>query len=617
MASSASGTGVAIPGSRTASAAGALSSSLLQHEDSIYDAITVAPANISTSPFNSALENKQAAKKTLLILNASSWIGQAHLGVVSQQSIVADENLRVMSPAAGPGFNPFTYGNNEDAVVNPGGFYVGSPPPMKPVDAAASNPGLAQSPSTGFLPGLGVPKRGSVAWASETAGADMSAGGKLRVIAAYRSASKMPQELPAGIDKLVQVDFDVPSSIDAAFEKESVDYVYIIPSYSANRAQQTSEIVQACLRHRRVRYIVLLSLLAPKHAAFTGRAGGGEAEFPVHKEFRELERMVAKSGITHTFLRVGIFHHQLFEICRRSAEWTVENNPAEADVISLGLPLKIGTVAPVDVRDVAQVSSHLFASFPQHPYLNQPVDITGPQLLSGTALVGAMSKGLGRPVRYANVSTVDFAQFLTRVGLAGTVRDVEAICGLWATAGRGEWAYLGADMSQFSSDPKRKKGIPLAQHFEERKEEIASIVLQATPADSAPSSPSRLSRSNSVLGSSAPISLHARRPSIPSPLLGDLSLGAHDAKKPTPPPTVTPELPNPSSPTTTWWTPGHVEGKIGVHMSPAEWLKRYGPSAAVPSPQKFAGNPHGFVDGHEEAHPELIRNVADMTIGKK
>ena len=116
--------------------------------------------------------------------------------------------------------------------------------------------------------------------------------------------------------------------------------------------------------------------------------------------------------------------------------------------------------------------------------------------------------------------------------------------------------------------------------MEERKGEVLEIfagleqaAAAASAGGSSPSSPVRSSlvRSNSLLGAGGPISTHARRPSIPSPLLGDLKPGAD--RKTSPPPTSA-DLPTPSAPSTTWWAPGMVENKIGVQMSPGEWLKR-------------------------------------------
>lgn len=209
-------------------------------------------------------------------------------------------------------------------------------------------------------------------------------------------------------------------------------------------------------------------------------------------------------------------------------------------------------------------------------------------------------------MRYTNVSTTDFAQFLTRVGLAGSVRDVEAICGLWATAGKGEWAFTGVDVSEFAAaaaDGRKRRGIPLSQHFQERKDEILSIFAGLDAAQPAsPASPARatgasLVRSNSLLGNAGPVSTHARRPSIPSPLLGDLS------NKSSPPPTSQ-DLPTPSAPTTTWWTPGNVENKIGIQMSPAEWLKR----CAFPSPDE-ANADDSFADTVLRVCPRLPRSL--------
>lgn len=216
--------GLAIPGSG-ARAAGAgvsqLSASLLEHSDSLLASITVPAENISTSPFAGAFNKMPTGKKTLLVLNASSWIGQAHLGAVSQLALEADAALKVMSPTADPKFSPWNNTGTEEGAVKEGGFYVGSgaqtPAPIATEQVQGPPIGsLGASPSVSFLSGMGLPRKSSAVWQPATE-ADLSAGGKLRVVAAYRSAAKIPNTLPPGIDKFVQVDFDNPASLDAGW----------------------------------------------------------------------------------------------------------------------------------------------------------------------------------------------------------------------------------------------------------------------------------------------------------------------------------------------------------------------------------------------------------------
>jgi hypothetical protein len=182
----------------------------------LLDAITVPADHISTSPFAGTVGIP--AKKTLLVLNASSWIGQAHLGAASTaaQEAVRHLHLGMNSPTEGNGrFSPWTTAAGEEGSVKEGGFYVGSQgPPAAEQPHPPSIGSLGASPSVSFLSGPSLVKRGSAIW-NPAEGTDMSNGGKLRVVAAYRSVQKIPETLPPGIDKVVQVDLDVPSSIDA------------------------------------------------------------------------------------------------------------------------------------------------------------------------------------------------------------------------------------------------------------------------------------------------------------------------------------------------------------------------------------------------------------------
>ena len=135
----------------------------MQQEGALLDAITVGAADhISTSPFAGAIGTPPLSagpKKTLLVLNASSWIGQAHLGAASagQQAMVAEAvgHLAINSPTENK-FSPWTTATGEEGSVKEGGFYVGSGS-QTPAVEPQHTPSLFHTgppPSVSFLSGI-------------------------------------------------------------------------------------------------------------------------------------------------------------------------------------------------------------------------------------------------------------------------------------------------------------------------------------------------------------------------------------------------------------------------------------------------------------------------------
>jgi len=183
------------------------------------------------------------------------------------------------------------------------------------------------------------------------------------------ASTHAPHASVDGADATVYVDFDVPDSLDKVLQTHKCDYVLYIPSFSENRIKQTQNVVDVVLQHRRgVRYFVMISILSARPVkSFVGLRTGTtrtmsmsslaapastEHVHPVHTEFIGMEKIVAKSGISYTFLQVGFFNHQLFEIARRSIMMNTGSVP------TIGLPLGMGTFAPVDVRPLPHLATN-------------------------------------------------------------------------------------------------------------------------------------------------------------------------------------------------------------------------------------------------------------------
>jgi len=270
------------------------------------------------------------------------------------------------------------------------------------------------------------------------------------------------------------------------------------------------------------------------------------------------------------------------------------------------------------VRDPARVAATLFLTFP-HSHINKAISITGPTLLSGPSLVGAMSKGLDIPLRYVNVPMTQFATFLSSSGICKDKRSLEGMLGLFATISSGDWSYLGEDVAKFtitgpgqvgeSGDLKQgkgrrkpKPGIRVEELFKERRDEVTETVEASPPKSVKPSQGATVRRVASVSHSfdpnlpssgpisyiSPPISLSAKLSTSPmSSLSSSFIEGATTGQ-----------------PTTTWWEPTKLEKKIGGSMTADEWRAKYAPKEAAMVPLQEKG---GFVE--DDDHHDVLQKV--------
>ncbi|KXS18528.1 hypothetical protein M427DRAFT_212519 [Gonapodya prolifera JEL478] len=239
----------------------------------------------------------------------------------------------------------------------------------------------------------------------------------LRIIAGYNQVSKahVLQNLKL-VEKAVHIDYDHPDTIDDAFHRLGpIDYLFIVPVQSNSRVQYLSTLLDAALRHRRVRYLVLLSTLPSRRPSGTSSISQTTPEFLFQKESRELERLVGRAAIPYTVLRCAPFHHSLVPLVERAVRDACADSGLGIGAVKL--PVRDGAFAPLDVRDMAVVAGKLFLEYPSI-HMNKALELTGPDLLSGVQLVSQISTGMSHPVRFAAIPLADFAKVLFATGIA-------------------------------------------------------------------------------------------------------------------------------------------------------------------------------------------------------
>ncbi|KAJ3336789.1 hypothetical protein HDU93_002141 [Gonapodya sp. JEL0774] len=337
----------------------------------------------------------------------------------------------------------------------------------------------------------------------------------LRIIAGYNQVSKahVLQNLKY-VERAVHIDYDHPDTIDEAFHRLGpIDYLFIVPVQSNNRVQYLSALLEAALRHRRVRYLVLLSTLPSRRVSSS--ISQTTPEFLYQTESREMERLVGRAAIPYTVLRCPPFHHSLVPIVERAVKDACQDSGL--GIATVRLPMRDGTFAPLDVRDMAEIAGKLFLEYPS-VHMNKALELTGPDLLSGVQLVSQISTGIAHPIRFAALPLADFAKVIFATGIARTPREVETICGYFETVARGEWAYTTPEVKNWTG----RRATPLRSYFVEMKQMFDGIIAQERPVPSPQVGPTPEETGNTIAPASPvsapsgvpPPPYTARRPSL-------------------------------------------------------------------------------------------------------
>lgn len=82
---------------------------------------------------------------------------------------------------------------------------------------------------------------------------------RFNVIAGVLPEETIDQELHSFCNQIVELDYDNTSSVNKAFEKP-VDYLFLIPARSEERALQVKRLVAVAIENQ-IKFIVLVSLL--------------------------------------------------------------------------------------------------------------------------------------------------------------------------------------------------------------------------------------------------------------------------------------------------------------------------------------------------------------------
>jgi len=191
-------------------------------------------------------------------------------------------------------------------------------------------------------------------------------------------------------------DFLNPASLDAALQ--GVEKAFLIPPTDPRSVEMQVNFIRAAKRAG-TRHVVKLSV------------NGADVNSPVRvaRWHAEGEKELEASGIPFTHLRPNAFMQNLLGLA--------------PTIVSQGefyQPAADGKVSHIDVRDIAAVAAKALT---ENGHQGKTYVITGPEALSYDEAASKISKAIGKPVKYVNVTPEDFKKSLLGWGIPEYMAD--------------------------------------------------------------------------------------------------------------------------------------------------------------------------------------------------
>ena len=191
-------------------------------------------------------------------------------------------------------------------------------------------------------------------------------------------------------------DFLNPASLDAALR--GVEKAFLIPPTDPRSVEMQVNFIRAAKRAG-TRHVVKLSV------------NGADVNSPVRvaRWHAEGEKELEASGIPFTHLRPNAFMQNFLGLA--------------PTIVSQGefyQPAADGKVSHIDVRDIAAVAAKALT---EDGHQGKTYVITGPEALSYDEAASKISKAIGKPVKYVNVTPEDFKKSLLGWGIPEFMAD--------------------------------------------------------------------------------------------------------------------------------------------------------------------------------------------------
>jgi uncharacterized protein YbjT (DUF2867 family) len=191
--------------------------------------------------------------------------------------------------------------------------------------------------------------------------------------------------------EVAEGDMAKPERLGAALE--GVDRALMISTADPRMLETQCAFIDAC-KAAGVRHVV----------KFSGAEGGFDPmKFRFTRMHEEIEDYLEQSGLTWTHLRPS----QFMQVYLREMP-TIVNKGA------LMLPMADGSLAPIDVEDIAKVAVGVMKG---SGHEGKSYAMTGPEALTMSEIADRISMVLGTPVRYVAITPEERRDALVRAGV--------------------------------------------------------------------------------------------------------------------------------------------------------------------------------------------------------
>ncbi len=154
----------------------------------------------------------------------------------------------------------------------------------------------------------------------------------------------------------------------------------------------------------------------------------------------EIEAGLLASGLDYTLLRSNAYMQNVLALA-----------PVIKKTNSFGSSAGLGRIGMIDVRDVAAVAAKIAAS--SAPHVGKTYRLTGPTLITYADVAAILSKVLGRPVTYRELSFEEDKDAMLLAGLPKPVAEMNAQAFSMIAAGDAGW--LSEDVPALLGRPAR------------------------------------------------------------------------------------------------------------------------------------------------------------------
>jgi len=211
-----------------------------------------------------------------------------------------------------------------------------------------------------------------------------------------RDRAKAKQLENSATIELFEGDMAKPSTLKAALK--GVERVLMISAASPNMVETQRAFMDAC-KAAGVRPVI----------KFSGLDARPDTTFPFGQMHQAIEEHLEASGLAWTQLRPSGF----MQVYLREAPSIVHDG-------ALFLPLGETRLNPVDLTDVAKIG---FALLRDGGHEGEYLPVTGPEALSMAEIAERISRAVGKPVRYIDVSRAERRNGLIANGIPAEFAD--------------------------------------------------------------------------------------------------------------------------------------------------------------------------------------------------